>query len=278
MTNLSQMLTKTWLEMEQNSSSTTYNRERMVWLINEVWKSFIRGKTYNHTTDKHIELNIIPNNVEKICYQTLSQRVLVTEIDKTSTEIEFDTTDLEDSGAIYIDWEVIQYTSKQIDKILWVTWILSKHIVGSKIEIIFAIPTDLFKPITINWLFAWRNFEIKIKDPINPMATYYDLLLKNKKQFFRFYWLTIWTKVYVNYIKDYVNLVADLDESPFSDDVSLNIIPFIAGWNAIKDEVLRVKLLRQWFGKAIDESTSNWERNWKPQIINRKRFGFNTVN
>jgi hypothetical protein len=127
-------------------------------------------------------------------------------------------------------------------------------------------------------LYNWKELDIKIKDNINFMRTYYDLLINSWKQYIMFYWLTNSTKTYMNYIKKYIPLVNNEDISQFNDNVSINIIPFIAGWNAIKDEILRVKLLRQWFGKAIDESTANWEKSSEQQVINRKRFGFNTVN
>lgn len=266
------------MEMEQNSNSSTYNRDRVVAAINEVGQALIQGKIYNHTTDKHILLNIFPENKEKACYQIISQRFLAEDITKESTEIKFDTTDLEDSWAIRIDDEIITYTSKASDKILWVQWILSSHKSWETINIIFKVPNDLYKPISIYQYCNWHKSEVEIKDDINRMSTCYVLWLKNKVQYIEFYWIQLLNKVYVDYIKEYELLVDDEDESIFTDNVSLNIIPFIAGWNMIKDEILRVKLLRQGFGKAIDESTSNWELNWKPKKITRKRFGFSSVN
>lgn len=278
MTNLWEMLTKTWLEMEQNSSSTTYNRERVVSAINEVCQAFIQGKIYNHVTDKHISLNIFPENTDKVCYEILESKVTKADITKASTEIEFDTTWLEDSWAIRIDDEIILYTAKESDKITWVTWILSSHKAWAIVNVIFKVPDNLYKPISVYQYNNWNKREVLMKDTINNISTYYTIWLKNNIQYLEFVWIWQTNKVYVDYIKEYELLVDNEDICIFNDNVSLNIIPFIAGWNMIKDEVLRVKLLRQGFGKAIDESTSNWEPNWKPKMITRKRFGFTSVN
>jgi hypothetical protein len=57
----------------------------------------------------------------------------------------------------------------------------------------------------------------------------------------------------------------------------LNIIPFICGGRLIKDEVLRVKLLNQWYNKLANEYAKQGETTGKPKGIQWKRFGFSSV-
>jgi len=58
----------------------------------------------------------------------------------------------------------------------------------------------------------------------------------------------------------------------------LNIIPFIAWGRMIKDEILRAKLLTQWYNKLATEWIKAGEEVGKPKNIQWKRYSFSSIN
>ncbi len=268
-----QIKTKIWQEMEVNSDSSTYNTDRLRDMVNEVGLEILEWKVANELTNKYIQWNILNFNKWKFAKTLISPKPLTDEVEIADTEILFDTTNYPTVWAILLGNEVITYTWKAADRITWVTWILSWHQKGTIVQPLYIVPADFWKPLKVYKFFDNKETEILYKDNINNLERYYEI----KEWYLFFYWVLAWDTYYIEYTKKYVNLEDDTDETIFPDHIALNIIPFICWGRMIKDEVLRVKLLSQWYNKLATEFAKQWEDIWKPKWINWKRFWFNSI-
>lgn len=268
-----QIKTKVWQEMEVNSDSTTYSADRVRDMVNEVSLEILEWKVANELTNKYIQWNILNFNKWKFAKILISVQPLQEIVELSNTEILFNTTDYPTTWAILLGDEVITYTWKLADRITWCSWILSNHKKWEIIKPLYNLPEDFWKPIKLYKTFDNNITEINYKDNINNLSRYYEI----KEWYLFLFWVTAWDTYYMEYTKSYTNMEEDTDESIFPDHIALNIIPFICWGRMIKDEVLRVKLLTQWYNKLSTEYAKQWEDIWKPKWINWKRFWFTSV-
>mgnify|MGYP003435135361 CR=1 FL=1 len=260
-------------EMEQNSDSTTYNSQRLLDMINEVGQEIREGKVSNELTNLYIQGNVLDFATSKFVVSPIDNLPINAPITTSSTEIEIDTTNLPTTGGILLWNEIISYTGKTATEITGVTGILSDHSIGEFAIILHKLPTNFRKPLKVYNFISQQEIEIQMKDSINNQYKYYEIL-----DWYIYFYGTSKDKIYIKYTTNYEYLTDDTDPSPFPDSIALNILPFIAGGRMIKDEVLRVKLLTQWYNKIATEYTRQWEKTGKPKGMGRKRFWFNSVN
>lgn len=272
-----QIKTKIWQEMEQNSDSITYSSQRLNDIIDEVSQEIIEWKVANELTWKFIQGNILNFNQWKFAIKIIADLQLTWDITPASTEIPVDGTNLPINWAILIWNDVIEYTWNSWVELLLATWILSDHKEWDTVNIIYSVPTDFWKSTKVYSFIQRQENEILYKDSNNQLVKYYETLDWENWKYIYFYWVTWDDLYYVNYTKQYTPMTDDISNSIFSDYISLNVIPFICGGRIIKDELLRVKLLTQWYNKIATEFIKEWEKVWKPKNIQRKRFGFNSI-
>lgn len=260
-------------EMEQNSDSTTYNSPRLLDMINEVGQEIREGKVSNELSNQYIQGNVLDFATSKFVVSPIDSLPINAPITTSSTEIEIDTTNLPTTGGILLWNEIISYTGKTATEITGVTGILSSHSIWEFAIILHKLPTNFRKPLKVYNFIQEQEIEIEMKDNINRQYKYYQIL-----DWYIYFYGTSKDKIYIKYTTNYEYLTDNTDTSPFPDSIALNIIPFIAGGRMIKDEVLRVKLLTQWYNKIATEYTRQWEKTGKPKGMGRKRFWFNSVN
>ncbi len=273
MATLWQIKTKIWQEMEVNSDSTTYNDNRLRDMINEVSREILEGKVADELTWKYIQWNILDFNKWKTAFEVLPPKSLEKEIEIDDDEIYFNTEGYPDVWAVLIGDEVVEYSGKDADKITNCKGILSKHKVGTIIRPLYVLPRDLWKPLRMYKVINESEIETLYRDNENRLSRYYEI----KEGYILTYWLKSGYTQYLEYTKVYEDLVNDTDESILPDSISMNILPFIAWGRMIKDEVLRIKLLTQWYNKIMTEYTKQGESLWKHKKIEWKRFGFSSL-
>jgi len=265
--------TRTWQEMEQNSDSTTYNSNRLLDMINEVGQEIREGKISNELSNTTIQGNVLDFATSKFVVTPINNLPINADITTASTEIEIDTTNLPTTGGILLWNEIISYTGKTATEITGVTGILSSHGEWEIAIILHKLPTSFWKPLKVYNFTNQQEIEIDMKDNVNRQYKYYQIL-----DWYIYFYGTSNDKIYIKYTTNYEYLTADTDQSPFPDNIALNILPFIVGWRMIKDEVLRQKLLTQWYNKMTTEFAKQWEKTGKPKGIGWKRFWFSSVN
>jgi len=242
-------------------------------MINEVSLEILEWKVSNELIGKYIQWNILNFNKWKFAKKLINPKPLTDEVEVWDVEILFDTADYPTTWAILLWNEVIIYTWKASDRITWVSGILSWHQNGTIIQPLYSLPTDFWKPLKVYKFLNNNEVEILYKDNINNLESFYEI----KEWYLFMYWLDVWYTYYIEYIKSYTNLENDIDETVFPDNIALNIIPFICWGRMIKDDVLRIKLLSQWYNKLATEFAKQWEIVGKPKWINWKRFWFSSI-
>jgi hypothetical protein len=184
---------------------------------------------------------------------------------------------LPSAWAILLWNEIVEYTSKDATKIMWVTWVLTSHKAWDSATILYKCPTDFWKTSDV-FSFIDKNKQVlEYKDVNGQLRKYYETLENWANKYIYFYWVTKDDKYYIEYTKTYTLLEDDVDESIFPDYISLNIIPFVVWGRMIKDEILRVKLLYQWYNKITTETIKQWESVGKPKTIQWKRYNFSSI-
>jgi len=273
-----EMKTKTWQEMEQNSDSTTYNTNRVRDMINEVSQEFLEGKVSNELTGKYIQLNVLNFNKWKFAITIIDSLTITAPIVVWDITVSVDTTTLPAIGAVMIWNEIIAYTSKNATTLLWVTGILSAHKSWDTVIPLYSVPTDYWKSVEVYSFLQNQKQVVSYRDSNGQLVRYYEEMSDWTTKYINFFWMMTDDVYYIDYTKTYELLVDDVDESIFPDYMSLNIIPFIAWGRMIKDEILRAKLLTQWYNKLATEWIKAGEEVGKPKNIQWKRYSFSSIN
>lgn len=278
MTTIAQILSRTWQEMEQKSSSNTYSRQRLLDMYNELGKEITQGRVANELTGKFIQCNIFKFNTAKFWITKQDPIVLQWDITTSSTEILLDTTKVQDEWAILIGDEVIEYTSKDATKIMWCTWILLEHKTGESITVLNLCPEDFWKPTMVYSFYNGKRVELRTIESNIQLNRYYDIYNVGANTYLSLYGVQWNSNYYIEYIKVREDAVEDTEVSIFPQKIALDIIPFICGWRLNKDDVLRAKLLNQGYNKLSTECANQGDLTGKPKGIWRHRFWFSSIN
>ena len=276
MTTFWEQKTKTWDEMVQKSTSTTYNDTKVGNMINEVWQQIIDKQVYNELTNTYIQISDLPFNNGLTAFTIISNPVLTADVDIVDVTIDCVTTDLEDDGSVMIGWDIISYTSKSATQLIWVTGILLPHYSWAVVTKLYEAPADFNKPLDFYSVTDWKNNSIRWKWEAEDLAVFYNTI-------------SFWDKIfiitssnvqggyYLKYAKSYTSLTSDSASSIFPADIADNVIPFIAGWRMIKDPDLRGQLLAKWYGNLTIAANKYNNQSWTTKKPRWKRFWFSSI-
>jgi len=269
--------TKTWQEMVVNSDSTTYNTDRLWNMINEVGEEIIQKRVFNELSNSYVLWSDLPFYNDKFPITIINDLVLTASVAIADIAISLDTTDLPDTWAVQILWDIIEYTGKTATEITWVTGILVAHAEWDTVIPLYNLASDFYKPIKMYKIVREEQVEILQKDVPNvQLRSYYDIVQKWDNWYIKSKNLDLWI-YYIDYMKKYEAMTSDLDDSIFPDDIALNVIPFIVGWRLIKDQDLRVQLLSEWYGKLAWTYTKYGSKTSKQKKITYTRFWFSSL-
>lgn len=270
------IITKIWDEMVQKSTSTTYNREKLVNMVNEVWQQITDKQVYNELTNNYIQVSDLPFVNDITAFTIIDNPTLTTAVAVWDTEIGCTTTDLDASGAIMLWWEVITYAAKTATEITGVSGILLAHDAGETVQKLYTAPSNFGKPLKFYKMSAWEEIEIKWKRESDSLVKYYNTI-------------TFWDEIYIittsnvqggyylKYAKSYTTLVGDTDTAIYPIDVAMNWLVFICAGRLIKDPDLRMQLLTKWYGNLTVSANKYNNQSGKSKKPRWKRFWFSSI-
>lgn len=276
MTTRADIKNKIWSEMVQKSTSSTYTSEKLDSMIDEVWQQIVDKQVYNELTNNYIQLSDLPFNNGLTAYNIVRNPVTTTKTLKWATVIDCVTTDLENSWAIMLWWDIITYTGKTATQLTGVSWVLLDHDSWSTVRVLYEVPTDFGKPLKFYRVSAWKEIEINWKWVSESLQIYYNTI---------YFWDKIYILTtdnvqggyYLKYAKSYTYMTADTEETIFPDDIALNALVFICAGRLIKDPDLRVQLLTKWYGNLTVSANKYNNQSWKTKKPRWKRFWFSSI-
>jgi len=268
--------TKTWSEMVQKSTSTTYDNTKVWNMINEVGQQIADKQVYNELTGQYIQISDLPFNNGLTAFQIISNPVTTLEVNVWDITIDCVTDDLESAGVVMIGWDIITYTSKSATQLIGVAGILLGHDAWSTVVKLYEAPSDFNKPLKFyktNWL---DEIEVKGKREWENLSKYYNTITIGDKIYI-IATNNVQGGYYLKYAKSYTALTTDTQDSIFPSDIAENVIPFIAGWRMIKDPDLRIQLLTKGYGNLTIAANKYNNQSGKTKKPRWKRFWFSSI-
>jgi hypothetical protein len=275
-TTLWQIKTLTWDAMVQKSTSTTYNTVKLWNAINELSDEIIWMKVYNDLTRSYLLVDRLFLNEWKVAINHIWDIVLESDIAVGDVEITLDTTNLDTSGTILLEDDLISYTAKTATSVTGVTGILKPHEEWAAVIKPYVCPDSFYKPIFVYSVDSWRKTKVPYITENNRLSQYYEVKKEWWEQYIVFRWLQEWY-YYIEYLKDYQYLTTDSAESIFPDIVCTTILPKIVWWRLLKDEELRQQLLNEGFWQLANYFNRQTDVATKPKWITWTRYDFNSI-
>lgn len=268
--------TKIWDEMVQNSSSSTYNSNKLNAMIDEVSEQIVDKQVYNEFTNAYVQISDLPFINGITAFDFISNPVTTAEVNVGDTEINCVTDDLPATGTIKLEWDIITYTSKSATQLLDVTGILLKHTAGTTVRLLYDAPADFGKPLKFYKVVNGEEQEVRGKWEGDSLVTYYDTIYSWDNTYIQVSNNVQWG-YYIKYAKSYTYMTDDTDVSIFPDDIALNSLVFISAGRMIKDQQLRVQLLTKGYWNLTVASNKYNNQSGKTKKPRWKRFWFNSI-
>ena len=218
--------------MGEKPTSTTYPILSVVSLINRYIERICKWQIvsllnpqqrYRAGNLKFLEKKIYYKNISA---QSTSVATAIGDTTLTVTTTNFPTT-----WAVLINWEIVTYTGKSSTQLTGVTGITTIHPAGSRVNLVFALPTNISKPFQV-YDTEWA--EVEYQDfRYNEKFNYYTILTQDNIDYIYFNrWE--WNNMLVQYYKRPTKLIYSTDdqkEIDLPDDAWLDIIAPLVAWD-----------------------------------------------
>ena len=172
--------------------------------------------------------------------------------------INIDTTNFDNSWAIYSQWMVINYTSKSVTQLLGCSWVFSNFDSWTSFCQIYAVNANLDKVYRMFKL--TDNQEVEITEVKQDDDKFWRQKIKSftlvrdeetETQYILLRWFSNGDKFLFKYYKQYVDMVEDTDICMIPKVYAKAIVPFISWWELLMESESetneRVNKLNWWY-------------------------------
>lgn len=273
--------------LNESSDSTTFDETTRYQLINEIQESVCKWDLVDITkANEPVFKSPFLRFLAKKQFLKSVDNITVPDIAVTDTEITLTTTYLSDSGYIYVNGDIIQYTAKTATQITGVTWISVAHKAGEIAKQAYLLPTDAYK---------W--FDLKImKDSYEKVIPFLDDRAVKDKPLF---WTLVFDDTTENefivvdwfnqddetlvfyYYKTSTDLSSDTDETNLPDKYGVKVIAPIVAWHLLyytDEQIKGIWYLRDWYAKLKEMYINFWIRTKEfRKKVKTSSWDFSTV-
>jgi hypothetical protein len=152
------LIESTYLVLGVQSGASNYPLETVKSTINKLVSRVVNGKVASLIefdragNPKMYTAGDLPFREKRKLYTPIQTGNLTADIDSSSTEVPFDATNFDSTGAIYVGGEIITYTSKTTTEVLGISTPQITHYSGTVVYPLYPLPTDISKPYTFFWI------------------------------------------------------------------------------------------------------------------------------
>jgi len=288
-TALSTLRSDTYDILNELQTSNVYDTDFVDQIINEQHVEVCAKKKWQFLRDKKL-------------FDAANDTTLTTAITTASTSVVLgSTTNMESSGAVWMDHDVIDYTAISTLTLTGVTGIGKSHAAGIKVYPLFAIPTDYERmPVLMKKNSgAERFFQLTYVDEMNwDNVDLSNDIIRNKftvvnsetdgALYLRIETVAAGDDLVFYYLKKPTTLSSDTDESTIPDPYARKIIPKLAaaklmilrnddleGLGTKIQQVANTELLRM--EKYYGQREESWSKLIKPTYRSQIRVNSNST-
>lgn len=175
MNTLSQVYERVYDLMWERTTSTTYTIQSCVELINDYIDSICKGEVISLIDKRSYRAGNLSFLEKKIYYSNISHNSNSVKILPTDTEITVSCTSYPATGSVLVNGEIITYTGNTGTQLTGCTGITTTHESGSKVMVVYQLPTAITKPFQVFDTKTW--YEIDYQDfRYNDMVRYYTVI------------------------------------------------------------------------------------------------------
>lgn len=245
--------------------------------INNYYFNIITGWVVNIFSNEVVSKSKLPFAESEVFYNVRWQTYITTEIEVWDNTIEAITEWFPSAWNLYINWNIVTYTSKTPSAFEWVTWIKWTFTEWTTIQFLYSLPTDYFTTIDV----SLNNLPITLKD-------YHKITqeLKDYKYIPSEQYLTIikWKYILANWVQNWqiqlkyeikpTLLTGDEDLVIIPDDVYSQAIKYLSTWEMMYNRweearwkevflfwINRLTEMYNFYWKQMNKNI-NWTRIW----------------
>jgi len=203
--------------------------------INSVIARICKGIYKNPITGQTYRAGDLPFTRKQQFYSLVDKQTATADVAVWGTVVSFVSTTFASSGAIFTNWQVIEYTGNTWTTLTGCTWVLSPITEGANIYQLYAIPTNISNPFTVFLIDSnWYSTEIPyIDDRFKTNSSYYYAIVQNNSgtRYIHFFgWTSTSGQIQVKYYENSTDMVALSDESIIPDTRGLDMVSMLVAW------------------------------------------------
>jgi hypothetical protein len=207
--------------------------------VNEIVKAICNKLVINPQNQQRYVAWELPFLRKKYFFEHTHKRTLTEEVSVWDVSVKMDTNWLPDEWSVMIWEDIVKYTSKTADELLWVTGIQIGQKASTIVYPLFSLPNSITKPYTI-FMFEpnGQRTEVPYTDYRIPVRynRYYTVVIDNDwAEYIMFFWYQQKDKFVMNYYVKPSNLENDSDVCVIPDEYVLRVVPPLVAWQILRD-------------------------------------------
>lgn len=248
--------------LKVNINSTVFKLDTTKEFINEIQSSLLNGDYVDITWKRHRETKL-SFLYKKQYVNVTDNEVLTLENSQVWETIKIWQNNFS-SWYVYINWDVIKYTSN-IDWVLsWISW-QSKNIKSwSKVSEIFKLDLNSYKTVDVSVDFWNVWYQLLYKDENNrTLSTWYTIIndYYNNK-YIKFLWITDW-EVTITYLRKIPDITSTVN-SIMPWDYAIKILPYLVAAKhlSLSDEFQKAQEVERMWLQAYEQMLFNYAKDF----------------
>ena len=233
---LEQLISRSYKALWQNSDAVNITADDvMIPKINSIVNRICKWIYINPITWQRYTAGDLPFTRKQQFYTIVDKQTATADVAIWATVVSFVSTTFATTGAIFTNWQVIEYTGNTWTTLTGCSGILAPITEWANIYQLYAIPTNISNPFTV-FLIDDKGYTTEIPyidDRFKSNSSYYYTIVQNNSgtRYIHFFgWNSTSGQIQIKYYENSTDMVALSDECIIPDTRSLDMVSMLTAW------------------------------------------------
>jgi len=233
---LEQLVNRSYKALWQNSDAVNITADDvMIPKINSIVNRICKWIYINPITWQRYTAGDLPFTRKQQFYTIVDKQTATADVAIWATVVSFVSTTFATTGAIFTNWQVIEYTGNTWTTLTWCSGILAPITEWANIYQLYAIPTNISNPFTV-FLIDDKGYTTEIPyidDRYKTNSSYYYTIVQNNNgtRYVHFFgWNSTSGQIQIKYYENSTDMVLLSDECIIPDTRCLDMVSMLTAW------------------------------------------------
>lgn len=233
---LEQLVNRSYKALWQNSDAVNITADDvMIPKINSIVNRICKWIYINPITWQRYTAGDLPFTRKQQFYTIVDKQTATADVAIWATVVSFVSTTFETAGAIFTNWQVIEYTGNTWTTLTGCSGVIAPITEWANIYQLYAIPTNISNPFTV-FLVDDKGYTTEIPyidDRYKSNSSYYYTIVQNNNgtRYVHFFgWDSTSWQIQIKYYENSTDMVALSDTCIIPDTRSLDMVSMLTAW------------------------------------------------